>query len=78
MRIQVLIRSTPKTPVQGGGGKRPRWIGDKGRRIYEWDSKHSELEGYRASNGQHIGSFDPKTGNQLKPADPTRNIKKYR
>ncbi|WP_337958113.1 colicin E3/pyocin S6 family cytotoxin [Proteus vulgaris] len=51
--------------------------GDKGRRIYEWDSQYGELEGYRASDGQHIGVFDPKTGNQLKPADPRRNIKKY-
>ncbi|WP_286146366.1 colicin E3/pyocin S6 family cytotoxin, partial [Shigella sp. FC1967] len=28
------------------------------------------MEGYRASDGQHIGVFDPKTGKQLKPADP--------
>ncbi|EPA3602602.1 colicin E3/pyocin S6 family cytotoxin [Proteus mirabilis] len=35
------------------------------------------IEGYRASDGQHIGAFDPKTGKQLKPADPKRNIKKY-
>ncbi|WP_368887732.1 colicin E3/pyocin S6 family cytotoxin [Proteus columbae] len=66
-----------KTPKQGGGGKRARWFGDKGRKIYEWDSQHGELEGYRASDGQHIGAFDPKTGNQIKPADPKRNIKKY-
>ncbi|SUC49841.1 colicin immunity protein [Proteus mirabilis] len=33
------------------------------------------IEGYRASDGQHLGAFDPKTGNQLKPADPKRNIK---
>jgi len=43
---------------------------------YEWDSQHGELEGYRASDGQHIEAFDPKTGKQLKPADPKRNIKK--
>ncbi|HHY7352604.1 cytotoxic family protein, partial [Escherichia coli] len=48
-----------------------------GRKIYEWDSQHGELEGYRASDGQHLGSFDPKTGNQLKGPDPKRNIKKY-
>ncbi len=67
----------PKTPKQNGGGKRKRWTGDKGRKIYEWDSQHGELEGYRASDGQHLGSFDPKTGNQLKGPDPKRNIKKY-
>ncbi|EMH0087421.1 colicin E3/pyocin S6 family cytotoxin [Proteus mirabilis] len=72
-----LKRADPKTPKQGGGGKRARWTGDKGRKIYEWDSQHGEIEGYRASDGQHIGAFDPKTGKQLKPADPKRNIKKY-
>lgn len=72
-----LKPSKKKTPKQGGAGKRARWVGDKGRKIYEWDSQHGELEGYRASDGEHLGAFDPKTGNQLKPADPKRNIKKY-
>ncbi|EOM6576114.1 colicin-like bacteriocin tRNase domain-containing protein [Escherichia coli] len=72
-----LKEGRPKTPKQGGGGKRTRWYGDKGRKIYEWDSQHGELEGYRASDGQHLGSFDPKTGKQLKGPDPKRNIKKY-
>ncbi|HIB6863510.1 TPA: colicin-like bacteriocin tRNase domain-containing protein [Escherichia coli] len=72
-----IRKGIPKTPKQNGGGKRKRWIGDKGRKIYEWDSQHGELEGYRASDGQHLGSFDPKTGNQLKGPDPKRNIKKY-
>ncbi|SUC34793.1 Colicin-E3 [Providencia rustigianii] len=72
-----LERGKDKTPKQGGGGKRRRWFGDKKRKIYEWDSQHGELEGYKGSNGQHIGAFDPKTGKQLKPADPKRNIKKY-
>ncbi|MBI6529490.1 hypothetical protein JEP40_10225 [Proteus vulgaris] len=72
-----LKRGKDKTPKQGGGGTRKRWIGDKGRKIYEWDYQHGEIEGYRSSDGQHLGAFDPKTGNQLKPADPKRNIKKY-
>lgn len=72
-----LKESKLKTPKQGGAGKRARWLGDKGRKIYEWDYQHGEIEGYRASDGQHIGAFDPKTGKQLKPADPKRNIKKY-
>lgn len=75
--LGILKPVQGKTPKQGGAGKRNRWKGDKGRRIYEWDSQHGELEGYRASDGQHIGAFDPKTGNQLKPADPKRNIKKF-
>ncbi|MCN2959576.1 colicin E3/pyocin S6 family cytotoxin, partial [Escherichia coli] len=57
-----LKEGKPKTPKQGGGGKRARWYGDKKRKIYEWDSQHGELEGYRASDGEHLGAFDPKTG----------------
>ncbi|EBU9327639.1 TPA: colicin-like bacteriocin tRNase domain-containing protein [Salmonella enterica subsp. enterica serovar Typhimurium] len=73
-----LKKAPKKTPKQGGGGRRDRWIGDKGRKIYEWDSQHGELEGYRASDGEHIGAFDPKTGKQIKGPDPKgRNIKKY-
>lgn len=72
-----LQESRKKTPKQGGGGRRDRWIGDKGRKIYEWDSQHGELEGYRASDGSHLGAFDPKTGKQVKGPDPKRNIKKY-
>ncbi|PAU99271.1 hypothetical protein CBG25_20180 [Arsenophonus sp. ENCA] len=67
----------PKTPKQDGSGERRRWIDAKRRTVYEWDYQHGELEGYRASNGEHIGSFDPKTGKQIKPAVPGRNIKKY-
>ncbi|HBR8973936.1 TPA: cloacin [Klebsiella pneumoniae] len=72
-----LKEGKPKTPKQGGGGKRARWYGDKKRKIYEWDSQHGELEGYRASDGEHLGAFDPKTGKQIKGPDPKRNIKKY-
>ncbi len=72
-----LKRGEPKTPKQGGGGKRARWYGDKKRTVYEWDSQHGELEGYRASDGEHLGAFDPKTGKQVKVPDPKRNIKKY-
>ncbi|WGE30936.1 colicin-like bacteriocin tRNase domain-containing protein (plasmid) [Edwardsiella tarda] len=72
-----LQEGKPKTPKQNGGGKRARWYGDKGRKIYDWDSRHGELEGYRASDGEHLGSFDHKTGKQLKSPDPKRNIKKY-
>ncbi|POJ43467.1 cytotoxic family protein, partial [Klebsiella pneumoniae] len=41
------------------------WYGDKKRKIYEWDSQHGELEGYRACDGEHLGAFDPKTGKQV-------------
>lgn len=72
-----LKEGKPKTPKQGGGGNRARWYGDKNRKIYEWDSQHGELEGYRSSDGGHLGAFDPKTGKQVKGPDPKRNIKKY-
>lgn len=75
--ISGLSEAKPKTPKQGGGGKRERWIDAKGRRIYEWDSQHGELETYRASDGEHLGSIDHKTGEQLKPAVKGRNIKRY-
>ncbi|WP_260690934.1 colicin E3/pyocin S6 family cytotoxin [Klebsiella pneumoniae] len=34
--------------------------------MYEWDSQHGELEGYRASDGEHLGAFDPKRVSRLK------------
>lgn len=67
-----LTRAKPKTPVQGGGGLRNRWK-DKEGNIYEWDSQHGTLEKYNKRGG-HLGEFDPRTGDQLKPPDPTRTI----
>jgi hypothetical protein len=66
-----------KTPKQGGGGLRSRWMDAKGRTIYEWDSLHGELEAYLASDGSHLGSFDHVTGEQIDPPKKKRNIKKY-
>ncbi|WP_419712922.1 colicin E3/pyocin S6 family cytotoxin [Pseudomonas sp. NFX224] len=66
-----------KTPKQGGGGLRSRWMDAKGRTIYEWDSLHGELEAYLASDGSHLGSFDHTTGEQIDPPKKKRNIKKY-
>lgn len=60
----------PKTPVQGGGGKRKRWK-DKKKRIYEWDSQHGIVEQYDKTGKKHLGEFDPNTGEQLKPGDKT-------
>ncbi|QQO00189.1 colicin E3/pyocin S6 family cytotoxin [Pseudomonas sp. SW-3] len=72
-----LREAKKKTPRQGGGGLRERWIDNKGRTIYEWDSLHGELEAYRASDGSHLGSFDHKTGEQIDPPKKNRSIKKY-
>lgn len=65
----------PKTPVQGGGGKlRARWM-DKDKNIYEWDYRHGTVEKYN-KQGKHLGEFHAETGQQLKGADPTRDVKK--
>jgi RHS repeat-associated protein len=68
-----LERVKPKTPIQGGGGLRKRWKDEKGR-IYEWDSRHGTVEVY-SKKGVHVGEFDPTTGKQLKPANPSRTVK---
>jgi hypothetical protein len=73
-----LKRAKKKNPIVGGGSLRDRWTDAKGRKIYEWDSMHGELEEYRASDGSHLGAFDPKTGERRDDAQPKRNIpKKY-
>ncbi len=64
-----------RTPVKGGGSLRSRWKDSKGR-IYEWDSQHGTVEIYDRSGRNHLGEFDPTTGEQTKPADPTRKVEK--
>ncbi|MCD4530565.1 MULTISPECIES: colicin E3/pyocin S6 family cytotoxin [Pseudomonas] len=72
-----LKRGKKKTPAQGGGSLRDRWIDAKGRTIYEWDSSHGELEAYRSSDGSHLGAYDPITGEQTDGPKKNRSIKKY-
>lgn len=64
-----------RTPVKGGGSLRSRWKDSKGR-IYEWDSQHGTVEVYDRSGRNHQGEFDPVSGEQTKPADPTRRVEK--
>lgn len=71
-----LKKAQKMNPVQGGGGLRERWKDAKGRRIYEWDSMHGELEVYRASDGAHLGAFDPFTGERREDPKDERNIRK--
>lgn len=69
------IKPAPlKTSVRGGGKKRRRWKDPSGK-IYEWDSQHGKVELY-TKQGKHIGEYDPETGEQTKPADPTRRVEK--
>ncbi|MEM6780497.1 MAG: colicin E3/pyocin S6 family cytotoxin [Pseudomonadota bacterium] len=61
--------------VKKGKTKRRRWKDSKGR-IYEWDKQHGEVEIYDKTGKKHLGAFDPRTGKQLKPSDPSRSIEK--
>ncbi|AZD46204.1 colicin E3/pyocin S6 family cytotoxin [Pseudomonas chlororaphis] len=61
-----------KTPIQGGGGIRPRWK-DRDGTIYEWDFQHGAVEVYN-KRGKHLGEYNHETGAQNKPADPTRKV----
>ncbi|MBY4128542.1 hypothetical protein HQO83_09085 [Rhodococcus fascians] len=50
--------------------RRRRWTDEKGN-IYEWDYQHGAVEKY-SRNGKHLGEYDPNTGVQTKPPDPSR------
>jgi len=65
-------QARPKTAVQGGGGLRRRWIDGRGN-IFEWDSRHGAVEMYDKT-GRHLGEFDPNTGAQLKPSNPSYRV----
>ncbi|MCD4530570.1 MULTISPECIES: colicin E3/pyocin S6 family cytotoxin [Pseudomonas] len=68
-------KSAPmKTVVRGGGKKRRRWK-DRSGTIYEWDSQHGAVEVY-TKQGKHLGEFNAETGEQTKPADPSRRVEK--
>jgi hypothetical protein len=54
-------------------GGRTRWRSTDGKRIYEWDGLHGELEVYN-DRGRHLGVLDPITGNQIKEAERGRKI----
>lgn len=59
-------------PLGAPYGRR-RWRSDGGRRIYEWDGLHGELEMYN-SRGRHLGALDPRTGVLIKDAVKGRRI----
>ncbi|WP_416259171.1 colicin E3/pyocin S6 family cytotoxin [Holdemania filiformis] len=46
----------------------------KGKKYYEWDHTHNDIEVYD-NRGNHLGSIDPTTGEMYKPAVPGRTIK---
>lgn len=47
---------------------------EKGDRYYEWDYTHGDIEMYN-DRGEHLGSIDGITGEQIKPAIKGRKIK---
>ena len=55
------------------GGRR-RYRDDRGRRFYEYDGRHAELEIYNAQ-GHHLGVADVMTGELIKGAIRGRKIK---
>ena len=64
------VRDKAKTPFSGG--KRARWRTSEGD-ILKWDYQHGKIEKYN-KRGKHTGEYDPKTGQQTKPAEPGRKI----
>ncbi|KGF66149.1 S-type pyocin domain-containing protein [Pseudomonas lutea] len=54
-------------------GNRRRWESKK--RVYEWDYQHGAVEVYD-KQGNHLGEFDPETGEQTGEAKPERKIAK--
>jgi Cytotoxic len=68
--VQNGLPGIPGTQYEPGAGRRT-WTDEQGN-IYEWDSQHGTVEKY-SPNGTHLGEFDPKTGEQTKPKDPTRS-----
>jgi hypothetical protein len=67
-------RVTGKTPIQGGGSVRKRWVW-RGR-ILEWDYKKGTVEMYSGNGKKHLGEFDPYTGKPVGKPKPRRSIKK--
>jgi hypothetical protein len=61
----------PKTRRRGAA-YRKRWK-DRTGAICEWDSQHGTVEKYDAQ-GRHLGEYDPGTGEELSPADPSRRV----
>lgn len=59
-------------PQKAKGGRK-RWASSDGKRIYEWDSRHGEIEVYN-QRGQHLGVVDAENGTLIKDAEAGRRI----
>ncbi len=49
------------------------WISKNGKRLFQWDSQHGDIEMYSAKSKKHLGSLDCK-GNPTKPAVKGRRL----
>jgi hypothetical protein len=50
-------------------GAEHRWFDRRDGYIYEWDYRHGRIERYD-TRGNHLGEFDPETGEMTKPPNP--------
>lgn len=71
-KMQPAESSVWKSFASAGNGRKTSGDG-KGKRYYEWDYLHGEIEMYD-SKGKHLGVLDPNTGAVYKPAVPGRKI----
>ena len=58
-------------PIKGKGDRK-RWRSIDGRRFYEWDSQHGEIEVYN-TRGKHLGVKNAR-GKMIKPPVKGRTI----
>jgi RHS repeat-associated protein len=74
-RVEKAIKSQSKAWKKLGRGKGGRRTTGSGRkqRHYEWDHTHGDIEVYD-SNGRHLGSAHPDTGELYKPEVAGRKI----
>lgn len=42
------------------------WKSQDGKKLYQWDSQHGDVEVYSAKNGVHLGSADKVTRKTIK------------
>lgn len=50
------------------------WKSKDGKRPYQWDSQHGDVEIYSAKNGVHLGCADKETGKVTKPPVKGRRL----
>lgn len=71
--LPAFPKAKPAKRKGGGGAKRRRWVDPDSGDILEWDGQHGKIERYN-DRGKHLGEYDPDSGQQTKPADPTRTV----